>query len=186
MIGMVTVMALGIVDIVYAAAAACCLLVFTGCVRISTARQSVDLSVVILIASAFGISAAVRNSGLGDGVAIVLTDVAGQMPPWVLLGLVYLLCSAFTEVLSNAAAAALIFPIALGVAEQLERDPRPYAVAVAVAASLSFITPLGRPTNLIVYGPGGYRFSDFPRVGVPLFVLCFIAAMALIPALWGQ
>jgi di/tricarboxylate transporter len=89
-----------------------------------------------------------------------------------------------TETLSNAAAAALVFPVALATAKGLGVDPRPFAVAVTVAASMSFVTPLGYQTNLLVYGPGGYRFSDFTRVGLPLTLLVFVVSMICIPWFW--
>ena len=105
--------------------------------------------------------------------------------PWVALAVIWVVTAATTEALSNAAAAALIVPIALSTAEGLGRDPRPFVVAVALAASMSFITPVGYQTNLLVYGPGGYRFGDFARVGVPMALLVFVVAMMLIPRVWG-
>ena len=90
-----------------------------------------------------------------------------------------------TELVTNNAAAALMFPIALVAASAVEADPRPFAIAVAIAASLSLATPLGYQTNLMVYGPGGYRFSDFLRMGVPLQLLLGVLAVALIAVLWS-
>ena len=185
LVAMVVAMSLKVVTTLMAASVAVMLLLITGCVKPSNARASIDLRVFVLIASAFGLSAALVNSGVAHLVADGVVDFAGGVAPWVVLAIVYLIASAFTETVSNAAAAALVFPIAFSIAEKLEADPRPYAVAVAIAASLSFITPLGRPTNVIVYGPGGYKFQDFPRVGAPLFVICFIVAMIIIPLVWG-
>jgi len=102
-----------------------------------------------------------------------------------LIAAVYLVTAACTEVMSNNAAAALLVPIAISAGESLGIDPRPFAVAVAIAASMSFITPLGYQTNLMVYGPGGYRFADFVRIGVPMAILCFIVAVVVIPMVWG-
>ena len=172
------------VDIVLASAVTTLFLILSGSIRPQKARYALNFSVILLIASAFGISSAVESSGLGTILADKIAFLGHALPPWILLALFYLLTSLFTELLSNAAAAALIFPIALSLAEQLNRDARPFAVVVAIAASLSFITPLGRPTNIIVYGPGGYRFIDFPKVGVPLFLICFAIAMIIIPFVW--
>ena len=138
---------------------------------------------IVIIASAFGISAAVEASGLAGGVATLLT--ASEAHPWWTLVGVYLLTMACTEVLSNSAAAALVLPVALAAAESMGVDPRPFAVAVALAASLSFLTPFGYQTNLLVYGPGGYRFGDFARLGLPLAILAMIVALAVIPLRWS-
>ena len=102
----------------------------------------------------------------------------------VMLAAIYLITTILTEILSNNAIAALMAPIALGVAEQLGMDPKPFIVAVAFAASASFATPIGYQTNTYVYGVGGYRFGDFVRIGVPLNVLCFITALVVIPRVW--
>lgn len=182
---MIVAMATGVVPVLMAVAVAVLGLLSTRCIDVPVARRSIDLSVLVVIASAFGISAAVVNSGLAASVAGVLIDVLGDYRPWLLLAAIYLTCVAATEILSNNAAAALVLPLALSAAEQLERDPRPYAVAVAIAASMSFITPMGYQTNLIVYGPGGYRFGDYLRVGLPMALIIFAVAMVAIPLVWG-
>lgn len=183
--GMVLLVSTETMDLAKASAAAAVLLIGAGSIRPASARRSVDLSVLLIIASAFGVSAAVASSGLADGVATVLAHALENWKPWLSLAVVYLLTMACTEILSNNAAAALVLPIAIATAEQLDRDPRPYAVAVAISASLSFLTPFGYQTNLLVYGPGGYRFWDFARVGVPLALVCFVVAMIAIPMRWG-
>lgn len=183
LVGMVLAVALDVADIALAAAAAAILLIGAGSVRAASARNAIDLSVIVIIASAFGISAAVEASGLAGGVATLLTTSEAH-PWWTLVG-VYLLTMACTEVLSNSAAAALVLPVALAAAESMGVDPRPFAVAVALAASLSFLTPFGYQTNLLVYGPGGYRFGDFARLGLPLAILAMIVALAVIPLRWS-
>lgn len=183
LVGMVLAVALDVADIALAASAAAILLIGAGSVRAASARNAIDLSVIVIIASAFGISAAVEASGLAGGVAILLTTSEAH-PWWTLVG-VYLLTMACTEVLSNSAAAALVLPVALAAAESMGVDPRPYAVAVALAASLSFLTPFGYQTNLLVYGPGGYRFGDFARLGLPLAILAMVVALAVIPLRWS-
>ena len=185
MIAMVVLITMGVLPIAQAASGAAVLLIWFRCIRPAEARRSVDLSVLLIIASAFGIAAAVTNSGLAEALGGTLVGTVGDAPPWVALAAIYIATAVATEALSNAAAAALIVPIALSTAEQLNRDPRPFAVAVAIAASMSFVTPVGYQTNLIVYGPGGYKFSDFMRVGLPMAILCFVVAMVVIPWVWG-
>ncbi len=182
---MVALMGTRTMGTLMASSIAAMLLVLTGCIRVSAARRSLDLTVLITIAASFGISAAVANSGLADIVATSIVAIFSDFRPWIMLAVLYVLSTICTEIMTNAAAAALILPIAITTAESLERDPRPYAVVVAIAASMSFITPLGYQTNLMVYGPGGYRFSDFVKIGVPMALLCFMVAMLTIPLFWG-
>jgi len=187
---MITMMAFDFAPTVLAAALAVVALLVTRCVRPVTARKSLDLTVLVVIACSFGLSNAVVNSGLAAAVAGFVLDVFGDYRPWVILAVVYILTSVFTEILSNNAAAALITPIAISTAVQIaaikgsDPDPRPYAIAVAIAASKSFITPIGYQTNLMVYGPGGYKFTDFARIGVPMAILCFAISMIIIPIFW--
>lgn len=185
LVAMVAAMASGAVSTLLAVAVAVVLLIQLRCIDLPSARKSVDLSVYVVIASAFGIAAAVVNSGLAAAIATQLLDVFGGYNPWVVLAVVYLLTVVMTETLSNNAAAALVFPLAMATAEQMGSDPRPWAVVVAIAASMSFVTPLGYQTNLIVYGPGGYRFSDYLRVGLPMAILMFAVTMIVVPMVWG-
>ena len=101
-----------------------------------------------------------------------------------LLACVYLITALFTEILSNNAIAALMAPIAIGVADELGVDARPFVIAVMFAASAAFSTPIGYQTNTYVYGIGGYKFGDFLRIGIPLNILCFVVAMIVIPKIW--
>ena len=102
----------------------------------------------------------------------------------IMLACIYLITAFLTEILSNNAIAALMAPIAIGVAIKLGLDPRPFIVAVTFAASAAFATPIGYQTNTYVYGVGGYRFTDFLRIGLPLNALCFTAAILIIPHVW--
>src|SRR5690606_19967211 len=104
--------------------------------------------------------------------------------PWMALVLIYVITALFTELITNNAAAVLVFPLALGVAEQLGVSPMPFIVAVMFAASASFMTPLGYQTNLMVMGPGGYRFTDYLRIGVPMSLLAGAVSITLIPLVW--
>jgi len=185
---MIVAMATNLAEPELATAVAAVLLILTRCVRASSARSSIDLSVMVVIASSFGISKAVTNSGLAEIVSSVVVQ-AGAAWPWLALAAVYLMTAFFTELLTNNAAAALALPVALEVAVAMDEaglggDPRPYAIAVAIAASMSFITPIGYQTNLIIYKPGGYKFSDFARLGTPLAILAFIVSMYVIPWVW--
>jgi di/tricarboxylate transporter len=132
------------------------------------ARDAVQLDVVLLVAASLGLGAAVERSGLADALASLL---AAGLDGWghtgVLLGIV-LATMALTEVITNNAAAAVVFPIAVAAADRIGADPRAFAIAVAIAASASFLTPIGYQTNTMVYGAGGYRFGDYARLGAPL------------------
>jgi len=107
------------------------------------------------------------------------------MSPWLALALIYVMTVVFTEIITNNAAAVLMFPVALASSEQLGVNFLPFAIAVMFAASASFITPLGYQTNLMVYGPGRYRFTDYVKIGAPLSLLVGVTAVALIPMVWA-
>ena len=107
-----------------------------------------------------------------------------ELRPWVLLSVIYLFTNTFTEFLSNNAVAVLVTPIVISAAHSLGVEPRPYIIAVAIAASASFATPVGYQTNTLVYGAGGYMFRDFLKVGAPLNILFWILASLLIPFFW--
>jgi di/tricarboxylate transporter len=148
------------------------------------ARSAVDLDVIVLIAAAFGVAAAVEKSGLADVIASGLVgafDGFGQRG--VLLGVV-LATVILTAVVSNNAAALLMFPIALSAAAATNIQPRGFAIAVAVAASVDFLTPIGYQTNTMVYGPGGYRFFDYARLGAPLTLLVTGLIVLIVPWRW--
>jgi len=136
-----------------------------------------------VIAAAFGLSAAMAGSGAATWVASQINTLGG-FGPIALLAAVYLMTNVLTELITNNAAAALMFPIALQTAERADADPRAFAVAVAIAASASFATPIGYQTNMMVYGPGGYHYRDYLRLGLPLNLLCCLVALLLIPHIW--
>lgn len=160
--------------------------VVTGCLKADEARDAVvrESGVLLLIASSFGVGDAIETSGLAQAVAHALTSGSVGMSPLVALGFVLLVTSLFTEIVTNNAAAAIMFPLALATAHDIGVDPRPFAIAVAVAASLAFMTPFGYQTNLMVYGPGGYQFSDFVRLGTPLKLVALLTAWIIIPFAW--
>lgn len=140
--------------------------------------------VLITIAMAFAISKAMQNSGMADAIAAWAVDMSRGGDPHLLLAIIFILASTFTELMTNNAAAALIFPIALSVAEHLGVSPMPFIVVICIAASCSFCTPIGYQTNLIVQGLGGYKFGDFIKVGLPLTIICFAMSLWLVPVFW--
>jgi di/tricarboxylate transporter len=159
------------------------LMILTRCLRTSEMRSAVDLQLVLVIASALGIGAAIHDSGAAEQIARAVTGMVGTNP-WILLLVIYLTTVVLTEMISNTAVAAIMFPIALDLAIQSGHHPRPYIIAIAVAASLSFVTPIGYQTNLMVMGPGGYRPVDYLRAGLPLAIAVAITALLVIPICW--
>lgn len=148
------------------------------------ARRAIDIEVIVVIASAFGLAAAMQSSGLASVVASGLVDAFGGFGDrGVLLGLV-LATIILTELVTNNAAALLMLPIAVSAAASTGLDPRGAAIAVAVAASASFLSPIGYQTNMMVYGPGGYRFTDYARLGWVLTVTVVVLTVTLVPLLW--
>lgn len=140
--------------------------------------------VLITIAMAFAISKAMQNSGMADAIAAWTVDLSRGGDPHLLLAVIFILASIFTELMTNNAAAALVFPISLSVAEHLGVSPMPFIVVICIAASCSFCTPIGYQTNLIVQGLGGYKFGDFIKVGLPLTLICLVLSVWLVPIFW--
>ena len=160
------------------------LMVLTRCLRMAEARAALDLQVLLTIVAALGLGRALLKSGAAHQIAGSLVDLVGAEHPLALLLVIYLLGLVFTEMVTNNAVAAILLPIALAVAWAGELDPRPFIIAITLAASLSFITPIGYQTNLMVMGPGGYRPGDYLKCGLPLAVAVGITAMVLVPWWW--
>jgi len=158
-------------------------MIATRCCRVSAARRSVDWHVLLVIAASFGLGRALQTTGAAEAIAGSLIGLAGGRP-WLTLVVVYAVTTVFTEIITNNAAAILIFPIALASAQKLGVNLMPFVVAIMVAASASFATPLGYQTNLMVYGPGGYRFTDYTRIGLPLNILMGVVTVLLVPLVW--
>ena len=144
----------------------------------------ISWDILITIACAFAISRAMESSGFADAIASRIIGASHHLGPHVLLAVLFLITNLFTELITNNAAAALSFPIALSVATQLGVDPEPFFVVICMAASASFSTPIGYQTNLIVQGVGNYRFQDFVKVGLPLNIIAFVLSVTLIPLFW--
>lgn len=183
-LAMVMVPALTGTPLLVAAMGALVLLLGTNCIGLKTARTAVNWTVLVLIGSAFGVAAALEESGAAEGIARLLLSVTEPLGPHATLAGVYILGVVLASFISNAASAALVFPVALLAAELQGADARPFAIALAMAASAGFSTPIGCPPNLLVYGPGGYQYLDFVRVGLPLNLLFFGIAMVGIPWVW--
>ena len=144
----------------------------------------ISWDILVTIAAAFAISKAMQKSGMADAIASWAIGLSHDHGAYVLLGVIFLLTTVFTELMTNNAAAALVFPIAISIAQQLEVSPMPFIVSIAVAASASFCTPIGYQTNLIVQGVGNYKFSDFVKVGLPLNLFIMALSIWLIPIFW--
>ncbi len=185
LVAMVGVNVIGLVSVLEAAFLAAGLLLVTRCVTVNRARMnvSVNLPVLVVIGAAFALGTALEQSGTAAWLVDAMLADSIQSP-WLALLLVYLITALFTEVITNNAAAVLVFPIATGVAEQLGVSPLPFIVAVMFAASASFMTPLGYQTNLMVMGPGGYRFTDYLKIGVPMSLVAATVSVGLIPLVW--
>lgn len=156
----------------------------TRCLDVEDAYKAVDWKVLSLIFGMLAISIAMDKVGLID---LVVNHTMAALPhasPLLMLGFVYLLTTILTEILSNNAVAVLVTPVSIGIAQSLGLDPRPFVVAVMFAASVSFATPIGYQTNTFVYNAGGYRFSDFLRIGIPLNLLMVVVAIVVIPLVW--
>jgi di/tricarboxylate transporter len=147
--------------------------------------KPINWDVLITVASAFGLSRALQNSGLADVVAHSAINISKNLGPLGVLAAIYIITNIFTEIITNNAAAAISFPIALSAATQLGVDPRPFFIAIAIAASCSFSTPIGYQTNLIVQSIGNYKFGDYWKIGLPLNLLAFIISMIVIPLFWS-
>lgn len=172
------------VDILLSAVAAGVLVLLVGCVRLAELRRSVDLRLIVVIACSLALGAAIDRSGVGALAASYLAALGGSDPFWTLV-LVYTAAVMFTELVSNNAAAVLMFPIAVSAAEQLGVQPMPFVIAIMMGASAGFITPIGYQTNLMIYGPGGYRFGDYVRLGLPLSLVVGTAVLWAIPRFWA-
>ena len=181
---LIIMMTTGWVETTIAASSIAFLMVMFGCISIGEARKSVEWQVLVAIASAFGVGSALQNSGAASVIAQALVDLTAMGGPIAALAGVYLLGSVMTEIITNNAAAVLLFPFCVEIARSYQVSPRPFVVALILAASASFMTPIGYQTNMMVYGPGGYRFRDFVRIGLPLNLVLGGVAIILIPIFW--
>jgi di/tricarboxylate transporter len=182
-VAMVVAAAAGVVSMLVAALAAACAVIAARVITWEQVAGDVDWRVLMAIAAAIGLGAGLQDSGAAAAAASGLVELGGGSP-WVALALIYVATTLATELVTNNAAAVLMLPIALDTASDLQVSPLPFVAVVMVAASASFMTPIGYQTNLMVYGPGGYRFGDFARAGAPVALAVAAVTIALAPRLW--
>jgi di/tricarboxylate transporter len=180
---MVIVSATGLLSMLNAALLAAGAILATGCCTGDEARRTIDWSVLVVIGTALGIGQALAQSGAAPALAHGLISLAGGHA-WLVLLAVFVVTSLFTEVITNNAAAVLVFPVAYSASNGLGVDFMPFAICIMIAASASFSSPIGYQTNLMVYGPGGYRFADYLRFGIPLNLLVMVVTVGLAPLVW--
>ena len=187
-IGTITLAALGYMPIVKSAMLGVVILLALRILTPQESYQSINWQVIILISALIPVGIVIQKTGTADWIAGFISSatksVDVEWQPRVLLALIYFITIFLTEISSNAATAIIMTPISLAVAQQMGFDPRAFVFAVAFAASASFITPVGYQTNLMVYGPGGYKFSDYIRVGFPLALIFWVMAIFILPILW--
>jgi di/tricarboxylate transporter len=184
MIGMLLLMIGDILPVAQATMLAALLMVLTGCLTMDKAYNAIDWKSIVLIAGMLPMSTALSKVGLVDLVAQGIVDTLGGIGPWAIMAGLFLLTSLFTQVLSNTATTVVIAPIALVSAQTLGVQPHAFLMAVAIAASMAFASPVASPTNTLVMGAGHYRFSDYIKVGVPLILLTFIVSVLILPLLF--
>ena len=184
LLGVVILAAFGVAPILMLAMIGVTLVLMTGCIDAEEAFSYVDGRLLALIFAMLGVGSALESSGAVAMIADTLSPVMLVLPPFFVVLAVYVLSSTLTELVSNNAVAVVMTPIAIGLASALGVDPRPLVVAVMIAASASFATPIGYQTNTLVYGPGGYKFGDFLRFGIPLNLSLAPIASFVIPLVW--
>ena len=182
--GIVILAALNVAPILLLAVVAVAVVLVTGCIDAEEAFSFIDGRLLALIFSMLAVGAGLQNSG---AISLLVDNIAptlGTLPPTAVIFCVFLLTTILTEIVSNNAVAVIMTPIAISLAAALGIDARPLVVAVMIAASCAFATPIGYQTNTLVYGPGGYRFTDFMRIGIPLNLSVSLLASAVIPLIW--
>jgi len=184
LLGIVIMAGLGVAPILALAVIAVAVVLLARCIDADEAFSFVDGQLLALIFAMLAIGAALQASGAVELIVGAIAPALSVLPGFLVIWMIYLLTSVLTELVSNNAVAVVVTPIAIGLADAMGFDARPLVVAVMVAASASFATPIGYQTNTLVYGPGGYRFTDFLRVGVPLNLSVGLLASALIPLIW--
>ncbi|MTI87592.1 MAG: SLC13 family permease [Balneolaceae bacterium] len=181
--GMVALAATGVLSMFQAAIVAGAVLLITRCFRYATALESIDWRVLLAIASSLGLGEALKITGVAEHLASGLLGMAGDSPVMALF-LTYIATWLLTELITNNAAAVLIFPIAFSLATSMGLNFVPFAIVMIIAASSSFSTPIGYQTNLMIYGPGGYRYTDFIKIGLPLNLIVAAITVSLVPQFW--
>ncbi len=177
--------AFGVLPILVTSILGCLAMVLTRCLRLEEAYHAINWQVIFLLAGILPLGLAMQKTGAAGAIAQRAVGAVGDMGPVAVLAVVYLMTSVMTDTMSNNAAAVLLAPIAISTAEQLGVDPRPFLMAITFAASTGFSTPVGYQTNTMIYNPGGYKYTDFLRTGVPLSILFWILSVTFIPRFWS-
>jgi di/tricarboxylate transporter len=183
-VGLIFAASLGLADIMVCALTAVFLMIVTGCLQLRDAYRSLQADVLLLIAGTVALGTAMEKTGTSKLYAEIYLEFFSGLSPAYVLGGFILLTSISTHILSNNATAVLLFPIAISTALGLGINPKPFIMAVCFGASACFATPIGYQTNLLVYGPGGYRFSDYMKLGIPLNLIVLTLGTLLIPIIW--
>ncbi len=183
LVGVVTAASFEVISMLNGALIGAGLMIITGCCSANQAERSLDLRVIITIASSFALGMALEKTGVAKYLAENIVHLSGGTP-WLLLILVYVSISLLTEVITNNAAALLMLPIVLEITEKADLNNVPFVFAIMMAASASFATPLGYQTNMMVYGPGEYRFTDFLRAGIPMNILAAVVTITVLLIGW--
>jgi di/tricarboxylate transporter len=184
MVGIVILAAFNIAPIFFLAVLAVAVVLLTRCIDADEAFSFIDGRLLALIFSMLAIGAALQSTGAVALIVGGLAPTLADLPPFVLIWAIYLITSILTELVSNNAVAVVVTPVAIALGTAIGVDPRPLVVAVMIAASASFATPIGYQTNMLVYGPGGYRFTDFMKVGIPLNLSMGVLVSLAIPYFW--
>jgi di/tricarboxylate transporter len=182
--GVVAVAALGIMPIAVSALVGLGLMLATGCLGWRDAASALSIPVVMIIVASLALGKALLGTGMADFIAFSFVDVAAGLPPPVILSAFMLLMTIMTNIVSNNAAAAIGTPIAISIAQQLGVSSDPFILAVLFGANMSFATPYGYQTNLLVMTAGGYKFADFLRVGIPLTIIMWVGFSLILPVLY--
>ena len=183
-VAIIAAAAVGWLTILEAAVVGLGLMVLTGCLRLNDLYSKISWQTIVMLGCLIPMGQAMENTGLAALAASTMVEMVSDLGPVAILSGLYLLTSLLTSIMSNNATAVLMAPIALQMATQINVDPKPLVIAVMFAASSSFVTPVGYQTNLFIFGPGGYKFSDFLRVGGPLNFVFWVMATLLIPLFW--
>ena len=187
MVGVVAAMALNLktVPLHTAAVTGAILCVITGCLKEKEAYAGIDWVTIFLFAGMLSVATAMDKTGAGKLIADTVVNMMGDHPnPLVLCAVLYLISNVLTQFMSNTASAALLAPIGISIAQSIGADPKPVLMALGIAASMAYATPMATPPNTLVLGPGGFSFNDYVKVGVPLCVITFIVSVLLIPIFW--
>mgnify|MGYP002436551112 FL=1 len=187
LLGVVLCMALDLktVPLHTAAVTGAVLCVITGCVKEKEAYAGIDWVTIFLFAGMLSVAAAMDKTGAGKLIADTIVNMMGENPnPYVLTTVLFLISNILTQFMSNTASAALLAPIGISIAQSIGCDPKPVLMALGIAASMAFATPMATPPNTLVLGPGGFSFNDYVKTGTPLCIIALVVSVAIIPIFW--